>query len=268
MIGTSSSPQTITLTNGGVISFFNLTLGLSGANPSVFAQTNNCGPTLEPSASCSITVIFHPSAMGAASAALSLSYNSGNISGNYSFVGLKGNAPQVPVTLAAQSGQNLSIAVANGQPATYALSATAAGGYSGTLALNCQNLPANASCNFSPTKLSLTSGTSTSFNLTIATSSAIQSTAISRFGYTLAAFVLLLPLGLWRRNRLLGAFPLLLLAPVLIMIGSGGCGNSSHTSAPTPPAQAATVAPGTYIIRVVASSSGIQVTQPITLTVQ
>jgi hypothetical protein len=70
-VGTTSSAQTITLTNTSSGS-----LSISGITASGdFSQTNNCGSTLAASASCSISVIFTPTASGTRSGAISVSDN-------------------------------------------------------------------------------------------------------------------------------------------------------------------------------------------------
>jgi VCBS repeat protein/centrosomal CEP192-like protein len=65
-IGTTSSPQTVTLTNAGVEPV-TIEIALSGSDPlhSVvgFAQTNTCGSTLGAGSSCLISVTFTPNAM-------------------------------------------------------------------------------------------------------------------------------------------------------------------------------------------------------------
>jgi hypothetical protein len=61
-VGTTSSPQPITLTNTG-----SLPLAVSGISSSgVFAQTNTCGLLLLSGKSCTINVSFAPNAVGAA----------------------------------------------------------------------------------------------------------------------------------------------------------------------------------------------------------
>ena len=60
VVGTTSQPLTLTLTNSG-------TAGLSIANIAAsanFDQTNNCGSTLASGTNCTITVTFTPSVTG------------------------------------------------------------------------------------------------------------------------------------------------------------------------------------------------------------
>ncbi len=64
-VGTTSAPQTVTLTNTGTATLTISNLAITGANANQFAQTNTCGPTLAPSANCQVTVTFSPAAITA-----------------------------------------------------------------------------------------------------------------------------------------------------------------------------------------------------------
>jgi hypothetical protein len=63
-VGTSSAAQTVTLTNAGTTPITLFSIGIGGANPGDFTQTNNCGSSLNPYASCTIQVTFTPTAVG------------------------------------------------------------------------------------------------------------------------------------------------------------------------------------------------------------
>ncbi len=67
-VGTSSSPQTVTLTNTGTspLNILGITIG------GYFYQTNNCGTVLSAGASCSISVIFKPIAPGLSTGSVSV----------------------------------------------------------------------------------------------------------------------------------------------------------------------------------------------------
>jgi hypothetical protein len=74
-IDSPSAAQTITLTNFGGSNINLLTLSATGQ----FSKTNSCPSVLVPAASCSISVTFTPSALGAASGTISLSDDSYNL---------------------------------------------------------------------------------------------------------------------------------------------------------------------------------------------
>lgn len=77
LIDSSSSPQSITLTNTGQSA---LTLGknaiaLTGTDPGDYSQTNNCGSSVASNASCTITVTFKPQASGSRPASVTITDN-------------------------------------------------------------------------------------------------------------------------------------------------------------------------------------------------
>lgn len=71
-VGTTSAPQSVTLTNTRSTGL-KVTIGIGGADPSDFGQTNNCGAGPKAGASCTITVTFTPTLQGVRSGTVSLS---------------------------------------------------------------------------------------------------------------------------------------------------------------------------------------------------
>jgi len=63
-VGTTSDLQTIMVTNAGPTNMAISSIQIGGANPGDFAQTNTCGQSLGPGASCTISVTLTPSAIG------------------------------------------------------------------------------------------------------------------------------------------------------------------------------------------------------------
>ncbi len=61
-VGTTSSPQNVTLTNKGNIMLTISSISISGSSD--FLQTNNCGTSVAAGGSCTIAVIFRPSTTG------------------------------------------------------------------------------------------------------------------------------------------------------------------------------------------------------------
>jgi len=75
LIGTTSSPQTVTVRNSGTAPLSISGLGVTGANASDFAATSNCPispASVAPNATCTVSVTFSPTALGARSATLAL----------------------------------------------------------------------------------------------------------------------------------------------------------------------------------------------------
>jgi hypothetical protein len=64
-VGTSSPARTVKLTNAGTASITLFSIEVGGVNPGDFIQTNACGSSLNPGASCMIEVTFTPTAVGA-----------------------------------------------------------------------------------------------------------------------------------------------------------------------------------------------------------
>ncbi len=70
-IGTTSSPQIVTLTNSGSTVLGNIQITIGGD----FAETNNCGTSLRAGAKCRINVTFTPTATGTLSGTITISDN-------------------------------------------------------------------------------------------------------------------------------------------------------------------------------------------------
>jgi len=86
--GTTSAAQTIALTNTGTATLSITSLVFTGVNPGDFAQSNNCGGSVGPSANCTISVTFAPAAPGNRAASLTITDNA---SGSPQAVSLSGN---------------------------------------------------------------------------------------------------------------------------------------------------------------------------------
>jgi hypothetical protein len=74
-IGTTSKPQTITLTNVGITRVPITSITVTGSNPGDFPDQNHCGSGLAPGTSCTILVAFRPTVTGARSASITISYS-------------------------------------------------------------------------------------------------------------------------------------------------------------------------------------------------
>ena len=172
------------------------------------------------------------------------------------------------------SASPTSLTIAGGGSGTTMLSAVGTGGFSGTLALACDDLPAQLACSFSSTMLTLAAtGTPTPVTLTISNnaSAALRIPARPRsWGApeVLSATMLfpglagLLLLGVRRRRSSLRG---LSLSVVLLLLSSGaalglvGCGGSSSNKA----------AAGTYTVPVTFTpAAGAAQTVNISVTVQ
>jgi hypothetical protein len=76
--GTTSSPQTVTMTNVSVNETANISsIVIGGAKAFDFGETNTCGASLAPLASCTITLTFKPKDRGPRQANLNIYDNAG-----------------------------------------------------------------------------------------------------------------------------------------------------------------------------------------------
>jgi hypothetical protein len=94
-VGTTSKPQTDTLTNIGSSALTIRKIGITG-DPKDFAQTNNCPSSLPAGQSCQIKVTFKPTQSGPLSASLNVNYRG---VGSPQSVALSGIGVSLTVTL-------------------------------------------------------------------------------------------------------------------------------------------------------------------------
>lgn len=71
-VGTTSAPQDVMLSNAGPGTLAISGIVIGGANPGDFSNTATCAATLAPGTSCTISVRFTPTAVGARAATLSI----------------------------------------------------------------------------------------------------------------------------------------------------------------------------------------------------
>lgn len=74
-VGTSSTAQTITVSNSSGVSLGITSITITGTNAGDFTQTNNCGKALRQGATCTISVTFTPLATGNRTASLTMKDN-------------------------------------------------------------------------------------------------------------------------------------------------------------------------------------------------
>jgi len=86
LVSTTSSAQTVTLTNSGNGALEITSIGVTGD----FAQTNTCGSGLEAGANCTTSVTFTPTTTGRRSGTLTITDNSNGVTGSTQTVTLRG----------------------------------------------------------------------------------------------------------------------------------------------------------------------------------
>jgi Bacterial Ig-like domain (group 3)/FG-GAP-like repeat/FG-GAP repeat len=171
----------------------------------------------------------------------------------------------LPAYLLSASGSS-TVTVASGKSGTLTLSLTPQNSFSGTVTLTCGNLPADASCSFSPSSGVAISGTTAqSTTLTISTSA---TTAAVRDPFAILNIFpagALLMIGFMPRKNRKARHSLLLfmtLCFAVTMVTACGGGNHSTSNPGTPGTPT-----GTYTITVNTTSGTIQQSMPITLVV-
>jgi hypothetical protein len=275
-LGQAAQPVPVTVTNPGSLSSltgFTLAVDATGTANGFALSGNTCGATLAPGASCMANVTFAPPAYGPLTGTLIASSANG---GNPVSLQLEGIGFDFRLTVAGSD----SVSVVQGQTANYNLALTALGGAAGTsggiFSFQCANLPANAICVFNPAQLgALPANVTGNVALGIATGAPTAASQRNnrqwRGTALLVCGVLALPLGLRKRKSLRGG--LFLLGVVLVGLvgglsscagsggssGSGGTGGQSHLGGGTPP--------GSYVVTVSASASGVVHSSTVTLVV-
>jgi hypothetical protein len=278
LVGTTSSSQTVTLTNTGNASLTFSAIAATG--PFAIATSGTTCSTSNPVAAagtCTVAVTFTPTAAGAASGSLSFSDNAPN---SPQTIALSGTGQDF--SFAPPSGSSTSATTAPGQPATYTLSVGGQGGLSGTVTFTCTGAPSEATCTVLPNPV--TAGSSaTNVTVTVTTTAATVGAPRSRplppipplspglrgllmFALVLAAMAWPIVrrnqpgVSRWQSTMVLLAGGLLLTLAVA-GCGGGGGGGGGVTHDPGTPA-------GTYTLTVTgtAGSGSSAVSHSVTLT--
>ncbi len=175
-VGIASAPQSVTVTNSGTGSL-SLT-GFSTSN-SVFTQNTNCGASLAAGNTCTVVVIFTPTAIGAAAGTLSISDNASDSPQTVALSGTGSNTYVSPtsLTFSGVSGAQV-VTLTNASSSAIAVtSITATSGFSETNTCG-SSVAANGSCTISVTFSGTSSGTVTG-SLAIVDSSGTQTVALT-----------------------------------------------------------------------------------------
>jgi sugar lactone lactonase YvrE len=281
-VGTSSTAQTVTLTNSGTAALNITSIAVGGTNNADFGETNNCGTSLGASAICTINVTFTPAASGARSASITITDSA---AGSPQTISLSGSGSTATLSLSIAGNGSASQTVKAGQTATYNLQLTTTGGSPTSqisATVSCSGAPALSQCSGPSSAVAVTPSAPGLFSILVSTTGhtpagvAIPQSprdlppAMPRMLLlSLVALLILAGMLCWTRNttRYPRAVRMALSACVLLMTLSaamlvGGCGGgSSSSSTPSTPA-------GTYTLTVTATASGNTQSLPLTLVVQ
>ncbi|MGO9268910.1 MAG: choice-of-anchor D domain-containing protein [Terriglobia bacterium] len=114
-VGTSSSRQTVTITNKGRSTIRLSQIAITGADARDFSQTSTCGSTLAAGASCTVSITFTPTAVGTRTASLLFSDDGG---GSPQVVSLSGTGTAATVVSIAVTPASASIPMGTTQQFT------------------------------------------------------------------------------------------------------------------------------------------------------
>jgi hypothetical protein len=259
-VGLTAIAQTLVLTNNGglplAISNLAVTAGFNLA-------VNSCGTTLAINTSCSLTVVFAPTAAGPLSGALTFTDNA---PAGVQTTSLSGTGIDFALTTAGNTSLTLAGSGASGN---YPMLLSSLADLSGNVALTCTGAPANSTCIVAPSVAPL-GGTST---ISVTVQTAVTVADLKRpakpfDARDLITLGLLLPLALAMRRRHLPHLALLLILACMLGLLSGcganriipGTGGGGGTTTTTPA--------GTYTLVVHASSAGLYHTVNVVLVVQ
>lgn len=275
-VNSASAAQPVTLTNNGPnqLTFSSITAS------SGFSQTNTCGASIAPAASCTINLTFTPTTVGSNSGSLVITDNASNSPQSVTLAGT-GTSAVIPGFQLTADPLTPSPVTA-GQSASTVITVAASGGFASAVSLTCAITPTVSvppTCAFAPSSLPNGSGTST---LTVSTVAAVAQLAPINQNRMRVFYAALLPIGgfVW----LASAFPfargksrwhssciIALLLFVLALATSCGGGGSSSTTTTTGNGGGGTpgTTAGSYTVTVTASGGTASPEQmPLTLTVQ
>ena len=263
---TSTTPQMVTLTNTGTAALSVDSITLTGANSSDFSLTSKspCGASVGAGGSCTISVNFKPSASGPQSATLTIGDNALN---SPQSVALTGTGADFAIAVTPPTAS-----VSAGNSTTFTLTITPLGGFSAPVALTCSNVPTYGSCNISPPTLTPNGSSAISATVTLATlgpaSAPPRLPRIPPPGrrFPLPWFVwALMTMGILvlAARRTHGRRAGLVLAATLVLVtlwmACGGANPNNPVNRGTPP--------GTYMLELTGSSSGLGHSQTVSVTV-
>jgi len=141
-VGIASAPQTVTVLNASAGSLSITGVSVSGVNAADFSETNNCPPSLRAAASCTLSVVFTPTALNAVArtARINVADNTPN---SPQSIAVTGSVTQAGISITPASinfgGQ---LAGTSGQPQTITVTNT------GTGALSVSSIAVNGAVDF------------------------------------------------------------------------------------------------------------------------
>ena len=169
-VNTTSTAQTVTLTNGSNVALTISSIAFSGANGSDFSETKTCPlspATLAAGANCTISVTFTPSTTAPESATLTISDNNGASLQQLVTLTGTGTASGTPDFTVSVSPASSSVTA--GATANFTVTITSVTGFNSAVAVTCAGVPPASTCTLNPTSVTPAANATATINGTIAT---------------------------------------------------------------------------------------------------
>lgn len=266
---TTSSAQTVTLTNGGTSSLAITKVSITGANSADFAQTNTCGAALAGGSNCRISVTFTPSTAAYESATLQVNDSDATSPQSITLSGTGQAPPPADFSVAMNPAQG---AVGAGDTAAISVTVTSLNGFSAAVSFSCSGLPTDSTCSFSPSSVTPSANGTATEKVTISTTKRgfipvrgrphLPDPPMWFFGFASVALLLVLVGRLAPRmpRKLARAFA------ALILFALGGCSGLEDVHHSSGSGSTGTPA-GSYTVTVTASSGTLSHSASFALTV-
>ncbi len=258
-VGLTALSQTLVLTNNGGLPLSITNLAVS---PDFNLAANDCGSSLAINTACTLTVVFAPISAGPVAGTLTFTDNA---PAGKQTTTLSGTGIDFSLT---PSGATTLTLAGSGASGNYPMLLSSMAGLSGNVALSCTGAPANSTCIVSPSIAAL-GGTST-ISVTVQTDVAVAALKMPAKPFSRRNMILLamlLPLAIAARRRSFRQFALAL-ALGCGLAAFSGCGASRVIPASGGSGLATPTAPGTYTLKVGASSAGLNHSVNVSLVVQ
>lgn len=265
LVGSQSSTQSIGLKNTGnaILNVISISLTGDGSGDFAIADMAQCEPTIDPGASCAISVAFTPHQLGKRTAAVQLNDDAAG-------------SPQTVTLAGVGAGFSISapssISVTAGQSGIIPFTVPPTGGYTNQVSFTCTGAPAGASCAVSPDHLLLDGNNPGSATATVTTTGGSSSGSFApRWTQPLLPglpILLILTAFLFKalrreKTRVLAAVPISIFAVLLLVLS--GCGGKGGPQ--TQPGATPATPRGTYDLIITGTSSDFATKTIVKLTV-
>jgi hypothetical protein len=163
-VGVTSAPQSVTFINTGNIALTITSIGVTGANSSDFAQTNNCPSSLAPNGSCNIKTTFTPTATGIRNASVSIADSA---PGSPQVIALRGNVEDFSLAASPPT-----LTVTPGQVGNYTVTVSPLNGFNRSVALSCSAVAPASTCTVTPNTVTLDGSSPATVQVAVVTTAA------------------------------------------------------------------------------------------------